>query len=61
MPNDEKKHEAQVQAHAQAQAQDDATETETSRSAELDFEELDLTVEHVEERISPGETNVFDK
>ena len=29
--------------------------------AELDLESLDLTVEPIEERISPGETNVFDK
>lgn len=29
--------------------------------AELDLEGLDLTVETVEERISPSETNVFDK
>ena len=28
---------------------------------ELDLEELDLSVETVEERISPSETNVFDK
>lgn len=27
----------------------------------LDFAKLDLTVERVEERISPSETNVFDK
>lgn len=27
----------------------------------LDLERLDLTVEEVEERIRPGETNVFDK
>lgn len=27
----------------------------------LDFSKLDLTVEKVEERISPSETNVFDK
>ena len=27
----------------------------------LDLEHLDLTVETVEERISPSETNVFDK
>jgi hypothetical protein len=27
----------------------------------LDFNSLDLTVEKVEERISPNETNVFDK
>ena len=28
---------------------------------ELDLEDLDLSVETVEERISPSETNVFDK
>ena len=27
----------------------------------LDLEELDLSVETIEERISPSETNVFDK
>jgi hypothetical protein len=27
----------------------------------IDFSKLDLTIEKVEERISPGETNVFDK
>lgn len=27
----------------------------------LDFSKLDLTVERVDERISPSETNVFDK
>ncbi|QDU68471.1 hypothetical protein [Engelhardtia mirabilis] len=29
--------------------------------APLDLENLDLTVEQVDERISPRETNVFDK
>ena len=32
-----------------------------SPAAELDFDALDLSVETVEERISPSETNVFDK
>lgn len=32
-----------------------------SPAAELDFDALDLAVETVEERISPSETNVFDK
>ncbi|MEM9383252.1 MAG: hypothetical protein AAGB93_25130 [Planctomycetota bacterium] len=36
---------------AEASAGDDA----------LDLEDLDLSVETVEERISPSETNVFDK
>ena len=31
------------------------------RGEQLDFEQLDLSVEEVEERISPSETNVFDK
>jgi hypothetical protein len=43
------------------------TETTPPKSAEkpqpvrLDLERLDLSVEEVEERIRPGETNVFDK
>lgn len=32
-----------------------------AHGADLDLEGLDLTVETVEERISPSETNVFDK
>jgi len=31
------------------------------KPAQLDFAKLDLSVEKVEERISPNETNVFDK
>ena len=31
------------------------------RGEKLDFEKLDLSVEEIEERISPSETNVFDK
>lgn len=39
-----------------------ATEADASaQEVELDLEGLDLTVETVEERISPSETNVFDK
>jgi hypothetical protein len=30
-------------------------------SAKIDFAKLDLTIEKVDERISPSETNVFDK
>lgn len=30
-------------------------------SGDLDLSQLDLSVEEVEERISPSETNVFDK
>ena len=44
--------------------QDAPDELETlaaDAAPELDVEALDLTVESVEERISPSETNVFDK
>lgn len=34
---------------------------EPARPPALDFAKLDLRVEKVEERISPSETNVFDK
>jgi hypothetical protein len=34
---------------------------EPRKLPKLDFAKLDLTVEKVEERISPSETNVFDK
>jgi hypothetical protein len=34
---------------------------QTSAERKLDVEGLDLTIEEVEERIAPSETNVFDK
>lgn len=37
------------------------TDAEENTSEALDFEGMDLSVESVEERISPSETNVFDK
>ena len=45
---------------------DDAEETQvtgaeaSAQDDELDLDDLDLSVETVEERISPSETNVFD-
>ena len=39
----------------------DETREEPKKLQKLDFAKLDLTVEKVEERISPSETNVFDK
>jgi len=36
-------------------------EAEAAKKPKLDLGALDLTVERVEERISPSETNVFDK
>jgi hypothetical protein len=42
--------------------QDDAVEAPKDEvEQELDLSKLDLTVETIEERISPSETNVFDK
>ena len=42
---------------------DEATQSAAPTVPEepLDFNALDLTVEKVDERISPSETNVFDK
>lgn len=51
--DDEKKQDEQEEASTEALA-------ETS-AEELDLDSLDLSVETVEERISPSETNVFDK
>jgi len=55
----EKDHDDQSQ---QAEEQE-STEAQDNPSslAELDLSKLDLRIESVEERISPSETNVFDK
>lgn len=36
-------------------------DTQEAPAQGLDFSKLDLSVERVDERISPSETNVFDK
>ena len=51
--DDEKKQDEQEEAPAEA--------TREASADELDVDSLDLSVETVEERISPSETNVFDK
>jgi hypothetical protein len=38
-----------------------AERTKLEQEQPIDFSKLDLSIEKVEERISPGETNVFDK
>jgi hypothetical protein len=38
-----------------------AERTKPEEGQPIDFSKLDLSIEKVEERISPGETNVFDK
>ena len=50
---------AEDQASTSQEQQGDACSSDAE--GELDLESLDLTVEPIEERISPGETNVFDK
>lgn len=47
-------------AHSDAAPSNDPA-TPKPKPVRLDLERLDLTVEEVEERIRPGETNVFDK
>ncbi len=47
---------------AEAQETEESQETSGQESnQELDLDSLDLSVEAVDERISPSETNVFDK
>ncbi len=41
--------------------QEPASAKVAEQSTTLDLDEVDLSVEVVEERISPSETNVFDK
>ena len=53
---------ADQQASTEQDGKTHAARDETADSGlDLDLEGLDLTVETVEERISPSETNVFDK
>ena len=59
MPSEAKNQQAATSSDNEATAATERTEAEAS--AELEFESMDLTVESVEERISPSETNVFDK
>ncbi len=39
----------------------EVTETILDKTRGLDFSKLDLSVERVDERLSPSETNIFDK
>jgi hypothetical protein len=51
--------ESEVPAKPAPSAQQSGVQTAAERK--LDVEHLDLTIEEVEERIAPSETNVFDK
>jgi len=48
-------------ARSDGRRTDDAAAPAKKTPVRLDLEKLDLSVEEVEERIRPGETNVFDK
>jgi hypothetical protein len=44
-----------------SQRNEEVTRTLPDKTRGLDFAKLDLTVERVDERLSPSETNIFDK
>lgn len=51
----------EIEAQAETKIDAAASQAGSDDDGGLDLEDLDLTVETVEERISPSETNVFDK
>ena len=57
----ETKRQQDAEPRPPAPARPQGTQTVESPAAGLDFAKLDLSVERIEERISPSETNVFDK
>lgn len=65
MPSTNKNEQSQEDQNEQSQESgaNDAQGSQDSQSplADLDLSKLDLRIEAVEERISPSETNVFDK
>jgi hypothetical protein len=58
MKPNETKRESENDKPAPTPREERATDPKTIK---LDFAKLDLTIEKVDERISPSETNVFDK
>lgn len=52
---------SQKEAKTPSQDETEPKPAEKRHEEVLDLEQLDLSVEKVEERISPSETNVFDK
>ncbi|HIG87213.1 MAG TPA: hypothetical protein EYQ25_09230 [Planctomycetes bacterium] len=61
MPSTSKNEQTEEQTPEQNSSQAPTKEESPSPLADLDLSNLDLTIESVEERISPSETNVFDK
>lgn len=52
---------AETSGSTESTGANESTGSTGGDALDLDLEGLDLTVETVEERISPSETNVFDK
>ena len=61
MPSNSKNEQTEEQTPEKDSGQAPTKEASPSPLADLDLSNLDLTIESVEERISPSETNVFDK
>ncbi len=61
MPTKENENEHKDAQAREADAEKAAGAEKANAAEGLDFANMDLSVESVEERISPSETNVFDK
>ncbi len=51
----------QKQGEENASRRDTASQASPESPTALDFSKLDLTIDRVDERLSPSETNIFDK
>ncbi|MFT7484719.1 MAG: hypothetical protein ACI9F9_000563 [Candidatus Paceibacteria bacterium] len=54
-------HDQAPQKKASGTRTEDASNSIADKTRGLDFSKLDLTVDRVDERLSPSETNIFDK
>lgn len=61
MPENKKDAEANDEQSVHQRAEGASSSSEQDALKDLDLDNLDLSIETVEERISPSETNVFDK
>ena len=61
MASEDEKKPAAAKAPRPTPRKQPETKTKEPPAQGLDFSKLDLSVERVDERISPSETNVFDK
>ncbi|MFT7670321.1 MAG: hypothetical protein ACI8X5_003029 [Planctomycetota bacterium] len=56
-----KKETPQSTPHPESKRKKSESPVLPNKTKGLDFAKLDLTVERVDERLSPSETNIFDK